>query len=129
MQFRMLAAMPAQMRRGVRIDYQVRLGPMPLEWRTYIEAWEPPRLFADSQESGPYSCWWHEHHFDADGDRTRMEDRVYYSPPLGPFGVVANALFVAPALRKIFAYRTQAMRLRFPGARISDRTRPAALSE
>ena len=129
MQFRMVGAMPAQMRRGVRIDYQVRLGPMPLDWRTYIEAWEPPRLFADSQESGPYSCWWHEHHFEADGDRTRMEDRVYYCPPLGPFGVVANALFVAPALRNIFAYRTQAMRLRFPGARISDRTRPATLSE
>jgi hypothetical protein len=57
-----------------------------------------------------------------------MEDRVYYSPPLGPLGAIANLLFVAPALRRIFAYRTQTMRLRFPGKRISDQTQPAKLS-
>jgi uncharacterized protein len=128
MQFRILGALPKEISRDLRIDYQLQLGPVPLKWRTCIEEWEPPRHFADSQESGPYSCWWHDHRFVAEAARTLMEDRVYYSPPLGPLGAIANLLFVAPALRRIFAYRTQTMRLRFPGKRISDQTQPAKLS-
>jgi hypothetical protein len=36
-----------------------------------------------------------------------MEDRVYYAPLLGFAGTVANVLFVAPALRRIFWYRVR----------------------
>jgi hypothetical protein len=32
-----------------------------------------------------------------------MQDRVYYSPPFGPADILANAFFVAPALRRIFS--------------------------
>ena len=117
MRFQILGAMPDEIRRGSRIEYSIRLGPVPLRWRTCIEEWHPPTMFADSQESGPYSCWWHEHHFQPDGNSTLMEDRVYYSPPLGPAGAIANAVFVAPALRRIFSYRSQAMRLRFAPVR------------
>ncbi|MBV8139617.1 MAG: TIGR01777 family oxidoreductase [Deltaproteobacteria bacterium] len=113
MRFQILSPMPDKIRRGLRIEYSIRLGPVPLRWCTCIEEWQPPILFADSQESGPYSSWWHEHHFESDGNSTLMEDRVYYSPPLGPAGTIANALFVAPALRRIFSYRSQALRLRF----------------
>jgi uncharacterized protein (TIGR01777 family) len=116
MRFQILGTMPEEIRRGLRITYSIRLGPAPLRWRTCIEEWQPPVLFADSQESGPYRCWWHEHHFEPDGNSTLMEDRVYYSPPLGPAGTVANVFFVAPALRRIFSYRCQAMRLRFANA-------------
>jgi len=116
MRFRILSAMPDKINRGLLIEYAIRLGPVPLRWRTCIEEWQPPRVFADSQESGPYSCWWHEHHFQAEGNRTLMEDRVYYAPPLGPAGVIANTIFVAPALRRIFSYRSQVMRLRFANA-------------
>ena len=115
MGFQIEGAMPDEIRRNLIIEYTLRVGPIPLRWRTCIEEWQPPRGFADSQESGPYSCWWHEHHFQEDGSQTLMEDRVYYAPPLGPLGDVANALFVAPMLRRIFAYRSQMMRLRFPG--------------
>ncbi len=128
LRFQILSAMPDKIMRGLNIDYALQLGPVPLKWRTCIEEWEPPRLFADSQESGPYSSWWHEHHFTADGDRTLMEDRVYYSPPLGPLGAVANALFVAPALRSIFAFRTQAIQFRFPDVQISGCAHTAAAS-
>jgi uncharacterized protein (TIGR01777 family) len=114
MRFRILSEMPHEIRRGLRIEYAIHLGLLPLRWRTCIEEWKPPGLFADSQESGPYHCWWHEHHFQPDGNRTLMEDRVYYAPPLGFAGTVANLMFVAPALRRIFWYRRQALRLRFP---------------
>jgi uncharacterized protein len=117
MRFRILSEMPQEIRPGLRIEYAIHLGPVPLRWRTCIEEWKPPNLFADSQEAGPYHCWWHEHHFEPDGNRTLMEDRVYYAPPLGFAGTVVNVLFVASALRRIFWYRRQALRLRFPNVR------------
>ena len=77
---------PPPMAAGALIDYRVRVGPLPVRWRTRITTWEPGRSFADLQEKGPYRFWWHNHTFQADGPRTVMEDRVYYTPPLGLFG-------------------------------------------
>lgn len=122
MSFRIMSPLPIAMRVGAVIDYRIRTGPVPMSWRTLIEAWEPGRRFVDSQTRGPYKAWWHEHRFVADGDRTVMEDRVLYAPPLGPLGWIANRLIVAPMLRRIFAYRTQAIQARFP-------TRPTATAD
>jgi len=98
---------------GATIDYRVRVGPLPVSWRTRITTWEPGRRFADLQEKGPYRFWRHEHAFQADGPRTVMEDRVYYTPPFGLFGRLANRLFIRSTLRKIFQYRGDVIRLRF----------------
>jgi hypothetical protein len=98
---------------GAVIDYRVRVGPLPVHWRTRITSWEPGRCFADLQEQGPYRFWWHEHTFQADGSRTVMEDRVYYTPPLGLVGRLANRVFIRSTLRKIFQYRGDVIRLRF----------------
>ncbi len=101
------------MAEGARIDYHVRVGGLPVRWRTHITSWEPGRRFVDLQEAGPYRLSWHEHTFQADGGRTIMEDRVYYAPPLGILGRLANRLFIVPTLRKIFEYRGDVIRLRF----------------
>jgi uncharacterized protein (TIGR01777 family) len=101
------------MAQGARIDYRVRIGPLPVRWRTLITRWEPERRFVDLQESGPYRLWWHEHTFRAEGNRTLMEDRVCYSPPLGILGRLAHRLFIGPTLKKIFKYRGDVIRLRF----------------
>ena len=98
---------------GAAINYRVRVGPLPVRWRTRIATWEPGRSFVDVQEAGPYRLWWHEHTFHADGARTVMEDRVYYAPPFGVLGRLANRLFIGPTLRKIFQYRGDVIRLRF----------------
>lgn len=112
MSFRILGE-PGPLGAGSRIDYQIRLGPLRLRWRTRIEAWEPERRFVDTQERGPYRAWWHEHRLRADGERTVMEDRVLFALPLGPLGWLAHRLAVARALREIFAFRADAIRLRF----------------
>ena len=101
------------MAQGARIDYHVRVGGLPVRWRTRITTWEPGRRFVDLQEAGPYRVWWHEHSFEADGERTVMEDRVYYAPPLGILGRLAHRLFIGRTLRKIFQYRGDVIRLRF----------------
>ena len=98
---------------GAVIDYRVRVGPLPVRWRTRITTWEAGRRFADLQEKGPYRFWWHEHTFEADGPRTVMEDRVYYTPPFGLLGRLVNRVFIRSTLRKIFQYRGDVIRLRF----------------
>jgi hypothetical protein len=98
---------------GTTIDYRIRVAGLPLRWRTRIERWAPGALFVDSQERGPYRAWWHEHHFIERDGKTIMEDVVHYAPPLGPLGAVANRLFVAPMLRRIFGFRRDAIRFRF----------------
>jgi uncharacterized protein len=114
MRFEIQGEPPREIGRGLRIDYKILLGPIPLRWRTCIEEWQPLNFFVDSQEKGPYHCWWHEHHFESEGGLTRMRDLVFYAPPLGFAGIAANFLFVGPALRRIFSYRRLALRQRFP---------------
>jgi hypothetical protein len=101
---------------GARMEYRMRVGPATIRWRSRIAVWEPGRRFVDVQEIGPYRVWWHEHAFHADGARTVMEDRVLYAPPLGALGRIANHVFVAPALTRIFQYRGDVIRLRFGAA-------------
>jgi hypothetical protein len=98
---------------GATIDYRLRIGPVPIRWRTRIAKWEPPHCFIDLQESGPYRCWWHKHTFSAQGNRTVMEDHIYYAPPFGALGRLANRWFIVPRLRRIFGYRSDVIRLRF----------------
>lgn len=111
--FQLQTPPPIAIGEGATIDYRVKLGPWRLRWRSRIELWEPGRRFADVQERGPYRCWWHEHQFRQLDGQTVMEDHVYYAPPLGPLGRLANKLFVAPQLRRIFSYRAHAVAQRF----------------
>jgi len=103
----------AAITKGATIDYRLRVGPMPIRWRTRIAEWEPPHCFIDLQELGPYRCWYHKHTFSAQGSRSVMEDLVYYAPPFGALGRFANRCFIVPRLRQIFGYRNDVIRLRF----------------
>jgi ligand-binding SRPBCC domain-containing protein len=112
MQFRIVGQV-TQLCEGASIEYRIRVGPFPRFRRIRIVDWDPPRSFAEIQEAGPFRVWRHEHVFTAHGDKTTMEDRVYYAPPLGPLSGMLNALIVAPRLRELFRYRAEVMRLRF----------------
>jgi hypothetical protein len=112
MRFRIVGQVPP-MAEGAIITYKVRVGPLPVRWRTRIVSWEPGRAFADVQDRGPYRVWRHEHTFSEQGGRTVMEDRVYYAPPIGVLAGLTNRFLVAPRLREIFRYRADIIRLRF----------------
>jgi len=99
---------------GSEIVYRLRLFGVPIRWRTRIDAWEPGRRFVDCQLSGPYRLWYHEHTFEASADgAVRMVDRVAYTVPGWALGRLVNRLMVAPLLRRIFAWRAEAIQLRF----------------
>jgi uncharacterized protein (TIGR01777 family) len=128
MRFQIIGDAPLTPEAGSRIDYRLKLGPFRVRWRTEITEHEPGRRFVDRQRRGPYRLWHHEHRFmpEADGSLTRMEDRVHYSLPLGVIGSVVHRLIVAPMLRRIFAYRTSAIALRFG---LADDLTPASDSK
>ena len=104
---------PLRVSAGARIEYRLKVGPLHTGWTTQFEAWEPERRFVDVQLRGPFACWWHEHVFAPADGGTRMEDTVFYRPPMGPIGCVADAVFVRRRLCDIFEFRAHAIRLRF----------------
>ena len=113
--FRILTPPPVPMRTGALIDYVIRLGPLPMRWRTLVTAYDPPHRFVDEQLSGPYSFWHHTHEFVADGDGTVITDHVRYALPFGPLGDLVNALAVRRQVAGIFAHRRRVIAGLFPG--------------
>jgi len=106
LKFRIVTPRPIEMRAGRIIDYRLSLYGIPFRWRTMIETWSPDERFVDTQLCGPYNLWHHTHTFEAlDANRTLMRDVVLSRIPFGPLGRIANALFVASALKMIFDYR------------------------
>jgi uncharacterized protein len=112
MSFDIQSELPDEMIAGTQIDYRIRLGSLPMNWTTRIEEFKAGTGFVDSQIRGPYRSWWHEHRFQAMGERTAMDDRVLYSLPMGPFGRMGGGL-IRRKLMDIFRYRSQAIRFRF----------------
>ena len=112
--FRVLTPLPLTIRAGTLIDYRLRLHGIPLRWQSRISVWEPPLRFVDEQVRGPYRFWHHEHRFEEQDGGTLCRDTVDYNV-LG--GRIANRLFVAPDLRKIFAFRQARLCELFPPPR------------
>ena len=110
--FRMITSLPIKMTQGTLIDYQLRVRGVPLRWTTRIKAWQPPCHFVDEQARGPYRLWVHEHTFKAHDDGTLVSDHVRYATPLDP---LLHRWFVRPDIERIFQYRAEALRKRFPG--------------
>jgi len=111
--FEIRSAQPIAMRAGATIHYQLSLFGLKFRWFTLIESFEPETGFVDVQTKGPYRRWRHTHTFlDAPGG-TLVRDHVEYEVPLGPLGELANRLFVARQLRRIFDFRRTAIEAAF----------------
>jgi ligand-binding SRPBCC domain-containing protein len=99
--FRLLTP-AADLRKGTRIDYRLRLRGVPFTWQSEITAWEPGVRFRDEQRRGPYKYWKHVHLFTAAAEGTVVEDGVDYDVPGGRY---VHDWFVAPELMRIFTFR------------------------
>lgn len=104
LRFKILTERPITMKRGILIDYRLRLHGIPMRWQSEISTWEPPHRFVDEQRRGPYRRWYHEHLFREENGGTSVQDRINYRV-LG--GRLVNRFFVEPDLKRIFQYRQQ----------------------
>ncbi|HSU25754.1 MAG TPA: SRPBCC family protein [Pyrinomonadaceae bacterium] len=81
------------------------LGPI---WKRLIAehtAYEPPRMFEDTQIKGPFRSWRHRHIVEPRDGGAVLRDEVDFEPPLQIFGPLAAPLAITPRLEKMFAYR------------------------
>ncbi len=110
LRFRILSALPLEMKQGTIIDYSIKLGAIPFKWRTEITAWEPPFRFVDTQLKGPYRVWIHEHTFIPKDSGTIVRDSVSYLAPGWIIEPVIHRLLIKNKLEDIFDYREKKLK-------------------
>ena len=99
---------------GEIITYRVKIAPLvEMTWVTEILHVEEGLSFVDEQRAGPYQFWHHRHTFEEKDGGTLVGDLVHYAVGFGPFGEIANALFVRKQLEGIFSYRKEKLEERF----------------
>lgn len=96
---------------GSRVVLKGRAVLIPIRWVAIHTEYDPPHLFADWQESGPFAHWYHRHRFLDDGNGgTILRDEVEYRPPLGPLGRWLGGWLIHRKLKRLFDYRHEATR-------------------
>lgn len=104
------------MHEGQIITYKVKVLPgIWIPWVTEIKAVDEGKSFVDEQRFGPYKFWHHRHWFEEVEGGVLMKDLVHYAMPFWPFGEVGHGVFVKPKLEKIFGFRREILKKRFPG--------------
>ena len=100
------------LRKGSRVVLAGRvLGIIPVRWVAVHTEYDPPRLFADVQESGPFAWWYHRHLFLDDGaGGTILRDEIEYLLPFGKAGSLAGGWFVRRKLNAMFQFRHETTR-------------------
>ena len=83
--------------------------PFRISWDAEITAFEWDNHFCDVQHRGPFAYWKHCHRLETQPrgalEGTLLQDNVEYELPFGPFGDLAQALFVKRQMESIFEYR------------------------
>lgn len=105
--FKILNISTDNVQAGTEINYKLRVDGVPIRWKTLIKDWNPPHMFSDNQEKGPYRKWYHVHHFEELAGGTLMTDQVNYQLPLGVVGHMVASWKVRRDIEHIFKYRKQ----------------------
>lgn len=96
---------------GSRVVLEGRAGLIPVRWVAIHTEYDPPRLFADQQVSGPFAYWYHRHEcLPAPGNQTLLRDHVEYLPPLGFLGRLIAGPLIRKKLTRMFTYRHEVTR-------------------
>jgi ligand-binding SRPBCC domain-containing protein len=106
----------AVMYAGQIMRYKIGILPgITFDWMTEITHVHKPLYFVDDQRFGPYAFWHHQHWFKEVPGGVEMTDEINYAIPFGFVGQIANALFVAKQLKKIFGHRYETIDKFFNG--------------
>ena len=115
MDFRITSAPQKKTYAGQIITYTIRpLFSVAMNWTTEITHVDQPNFFVDEQRFGPYRFWHHQHRFTPVDGGVEMHDLVHYLLQHDQLAGLVNRLFVAPRLKRIFDYRSTALKEIFP---------------
>ena len=116
MGFRITSPTQSGIYAGQIITYTVRpFKWVSVNWTTEITHVDRPGFFVDEQRFGPYRFWHHQHRFREVGGGVEIYDFVHYMLSHDQLAGPINRMFVAPRLRRIFDFRSTALKKIFPG--------------
>lgn len=90
---------------GSKVHLKNKIGPLSLSWIAKHTKYDPPNLFEDIQEIGPFKYWKHTHLFETiDKDTSSLTDSIEYQPPLfaRPFNKIIRS-----KIEQMFRFRHQ----------------------
>lgn len=90
---------------GSKVVMKTKIFGVPFRWVARHTEYEPPRLFADTQVTGPFAAWDHRHEFLGDGPTSTLRDSITYEVPLGPIGRLLGGGKARRTIEAMFAYR------------------------
>lgn len=91
--------------KGARVVLRLGFGPFSIDWIALHTAYEKNRFFEDTQVSGPFRSWKHQHRFASEGEGARLTDHVDFELYGGHATEVLFGGLVKAQLDKMFAYR------------------------
>jgi len=93
------------LRLGDEVEFEGRHLGVRQRLRARIEVSDRPRHFRDVMVSGAFRSFAHDHEFEPSAGGTVMIDRLRFSAPLWPLGVVVERAVLAPYLRRLIEGR------------------------
>jgi ligand-binding SRPBCC domain-containing protein len=114
MGFKILSEVPRKICPGMIISYNLK--PLPgykINWVTEITQIREKEFFVDSQLSGTYGIWLHEHYFKKVDGGVEITDLLYYKLPYGLLGHIVNFFFIRKKIENIFYYRHNILNQKF----------------
>ncbi|GAB3615937.1 hypothetical protein GCM10027416_04940 [Okibacterium endophyticum] len=93
---------------GEEVTWRARHFGIPFRLTSRITCMSEPAFFVDEQVRGPFRSFRHEHSFEptANGGTT-MIDRVSFTAPLGPLGLIAERLVLSRYMRRLIEQRNE----------------------
>ena len=95
---------------GDQVTWRARHFGVEQELTSRITAFGRPQHFRDSQVRGAFACFDHDHYFTPAYGGTILRDVFQYRAPLGPFGWVAERLFLSRYMRRFLLARLYALK-------------------
>ena len=95
---------------GSKVVLKTSVFGVPIRWVAKHTAYEPPRLFADTQLSGPFAKWFHRHQFASFGEHSTLTDQIDFEVPLGAIGRLLGSKTALGKIESMFAYRHRVTR-------------------
>lgn len=95
---------------GSKADFTLWFGPLPINWKV-VHSDVGPDGFTDSQISGPFKSWRHEHRFLAiDQNSSKVHEYIEYEYKSGIKGLLSRLMFSPAALEMLFMMRKRITR-------------------